>query len=270
MSARLNLGNDIELRPAVAEDATAIVALIREGFEPGLLELTIYGCDGIERYVGALIDGDRRGVDTAYVVAVRGGQVLGVAEMRRFAERQFLNYVAVTPEMRGRGIGNALLGAAIEAARRPGQSTLELDVLAGNEVALAWYRGLGFGDTSMTEWWALALPAADRSSPTPVGGWAQAVASQRAFGFSEVSVEGPEGSYRVGLLGHDWFRLTDPAALEDPALGATLRALDPDRSLLALVPPGTLAEPVAERRATMIRMWAGLDAVARRIAEPGS
>ena len=47
--------------------------------------------------------------------------------MTRLGERQFLNYVAVTPALRARGLGSALLGAAIEVARRPGQRTLELD-----------------------------------------------------------------------------------------------------------------------------------------------
>ena len=260
-------GNEIELRAARPDDAAAIVTLIREGFEPGLLELTIYGCDNVERYVRVLVEGRQRGVDTTFVVAADGETPVGAAEMRRLGERQFLNYVAVTPELRARGLGSALLGAAIEVARRPGQRTIELDVLAGNEVARAWYRGLGFADSSVTEWWTLAPPAPDRSSPAPVAGWAQAVASQRAFGFSEVSVAGKEHAYRIGLLGHDWFRLADAAALAEPALGATLAALDPERSLLALVPPGTLAEPLAQQRATMIRMWAGLDAVARRIAE---
>jgi ribosomal protein S18 acetylase RimI-like enzyme len=263
----VDANRDIELRKAVAEDAGAIVALIRSSFAPGLLETTIYGCEGIEDYVRALIEAEPRAADTRYTVAVADGALAGVVEMRQLRDRLFCNYIAVARGARSRGVGIALLGAGIAAARRPGQLTLELDVFDDNERALAWYRGLGFGESSRVEWRVLAPPGGDRASAAPVSGWAQALACQRAFGFSEVSIQGAEGGYSVGLMGREWFRLTDPGALEDPALGATLHALDPHRSLLALVPPETLSEPVAELRATTVRLWAGLDAVARRIAE---
>jgi ribosomal protein S18 acetylase RimI-like enzyme len=263
----VDANRDIELRKAVAEDAGAVVELIRSSFAPGLLEMTIYGCEGIEEYVHALIEAESRGADTGYTVAVTNGALAGVVEMRQLRDRLFCNYIAVARDARSRGVGTALLGAGIAAGRRPGQLTLELDVFDDNEPALAWYRGLGFSESSRTEWRVLAPPGGDRASAAPVSGWAQALASQRAFGFSELSIQGAAGGYRIGLLGRDWFRLTDPAALEDPALGATLHALDPERSLLALVPPGTLSEPLADRRATTVRLWAGLDAVARRVTE---
>ena len=261
-------GNDIELRAARPDDAAAIVALIREGFEPGLLELTIYGCDDVERYVRVLIEGRQRGVDTTFVVAADGDGLVGAAEMRRLGERQFLNYVAVTTGLRARGLGSALLGAAIEVSRRPGQRTLELDVLADNEVAIGLVsrsrlrRELGdrMVDARAAGGGSLVAGARSPAGPrrSPRSGHSGSPRSRSAVS---------EGDYRIGLLGHDWFRIADAAALAEPALGATLAALDPERSLLALVPPGTLAAPVAQQRATMVRMWAGLDAVARRIAE---
>jgi ribosomal protein S18 acetylase RimI-like enzyme len=263
----VDASHDIELRDAVAEDAAAIVGLIRSSFAPASLEMTIYGCEGIDDYVRALIEAEPRGADTRFTVAVANGAPVGVVEMRQLPDRLFCNYIAVSRDARSRGLGTALLGAGIAAARRPGQLMLELDVFDDNEPAIAWYRGLGFGESSRVEWRVLPPPGGDRASAAPVGGWAQALASQRAFGFSEVSIQGAVGGYTVGLLGREWFRLTDPAALEDPALGATLHTLDPERSLLALVPPGTLSEPVADLRATTVRLWAGLDAVARRVAE---
>ena len=47
-------------------------------------------------------------------------------------------------EWRGRGVGSALLGAAIEWARSEGLHKLSLSVFAHNEAAIALYRKLGF------------------------------------------------------------------------------------------------------------------------------
>jgi ribosomal protein S18 acetylase RimI-like enzyme len=261
---------DIQLRTAAPEDAGAIVALARASFEPAFLELTILACDGVERYVRALIEADGRGVDTTYAVAIDEGRLVGFAEMRHFSDCLFLNYIAVASHARSRGLGTRLLGAAIARSRRPGQQRLDLDVLEDNRPAFAWYRSLGLREGPMTDWWALPLPAAGGEPAVPISGWAQATACHRAFGFSEIGVEASHRSYRVGLLGKSWFRVRDVAALDDPAFGAALRALDPTRSLLALVPRGEMPERTmsrAERRATMIRLSAGLDGITRELRE---
>jgi ribosomal protein S18 acetylase RimI-like enzyme len=262
--------DDIQLRAAVPGDSGAIVALARASFEPGLLQLTIHACDGVERYVRALIEAEGRGIDTTYAVAVDGRGMVGFAEMRRFSDRLFLNYIAVASHARSRGVGSKLLDAAIGRARRAGHERLELDVAEDNRLALPWYRGLGLREGSTTDWWTLPLPEAGGDEVAPVSGWAQATASHRAFGFSEVGVETPRRTYRVGVLGGSWFRVKDRAALDDPSLCATLRALDPSRRLLALVRRGDMqphAAARAERRLTMLRLSGGLDDIARRLQE---
>lgn len=261
---------DIQLRTAAPEDAGAIVALARASFDPALLELTIHACEGVERYVRTLIEADRRGIDTTHEVAIDEGRLAGFAEMRHFGDRLFLNYIAVAAQARSRGLGTRLLGAAIDRSRRPGQQRLELDVLEDNEPALAWYRSLGLRDGPITDWWTLPLPEDGDEPAAPIGGWAQAAACHQAFGFSEVGVATAHGSYRVGLLGQGWFRLSDPAALDDPALGATLRALDPTRSLLMPAGRGAMPEHAvsrAQRRLTLVRLSTGLDGVTRRLRE---
>jgi ribosomal protein S18 acetylase RimI-like enzyme len=52
--------------------------------------------------------------------------------------------LAVDPDFARRGIGRALLAAAIEAARRRGAAKLGLRVFAENEAACALYRSCGF------------------------------------------------------------------------------------------------------------------------------
>lgn len=52
--------------------------------------------------------------------------------------------VLLAPERRGSGLGRAMVSAAIDDAVRSGMRTLDLNVIDGNQAALATYRGLGF------------------------------------------------------------------------------------------------------------------------------
>ena len=78
------------------------------------------------------------------VVAVAGGQVIGMlhVEVSRhgFGEIGML----VDRDWRGRGVGSALMRAAIGLARQRGLHKLSLEVFAHNAGAIALYRKCGF------------------------------------------------------------------------------------------------------------------------------
>jgi ribosomal-protein-alanine N-acetyltransferase len=57
--------------------------------------------------------------------------------------------LAVTPMARGKGLGRALLQAAISRARELGAQTMFLEVGTDNPAALALYAGLGFAKVGM-------------------------------------------------------------------------------------------------------------------------
>ena len=69
------------------------------------------------------------------------GFVLG----RVTADEAEILTLAVAPPARGKGLGRALLQAAIQKARVLGVTTMFLEVGADNPSALALYAGLGFG-----------------------------------------------------------------------------------------------------------------------------
>jgi [ribosomal protein S18]-alanine N-acetyltransferase len=68
----------------------------------------------------------------------------GFVLVRAAADEAEILTLAVRPESRGKGLGRALLQAAINKAHTLGVATLFLEVGADNPHALALYAGLGF------------------------------------------------------------------------------------------------------------------------------
>jgi GNAT superfamily N-acetyltransferase len=96
--------------------------------------------------VGRLIRCD----DTEYLLAAAGDEPGGVCQLRyRYgvwmaAEDCWLEDLFVRDEDRRRGLGEALVAAAIERARARGCGRVELDVSETNRGAWALYERLGF------------------------------------------------------------------------------------------------------------------------------
>ena len=68
----------------------------------------------------------------------------GFVVTRAAADEAEILTLAVAPHARGKGLGRALLQAAIDKARGLGAATMFLEVGADNPHALALYAGLGF------------------------------------------------------------------------------------------------------------------------------
>lgn len=81
---------------------------------------------------------DGRDPECRHFLALSAGRAVGTARLLPDAH---IGRVAVLAEARGRGIGVALMQAAIEAARRHGHRSVEL---AAQTQALAFYQRLGF------------------------------------------------------------------------------------------------------------------------------
>ena len=72
-----------------------------------------------------------------------GGSVMAGYE----GHRGWLNYVAVAPEHRTRGIGRALIDEAERLLREAGCPKINLQVRASNRAAVDFYRAIGFALT---------------------------------------------------------------------------------------------------------------------------
>jgi GNAT superfamily N-acetyltransferase len=252
--------------PAAADHAEPIVAAVHEAFDARLLEMFIYGCAGITKYVAQQIAVQNQGGDTHFSLAMSGDELAACAELRRSADQLFLNYITVRPSFRSQGLANRLLGKAVTFAGAENRREIILDVFVDNTIPFSWYERLGFQAKYTTSWRTFPLIPGDEA-PVVLSDYAQAEACQREYGFSKFGVCAGGRLYNIGRLGTQWYRLTQTEALEAPGLAALLSRLDPRRKVLLLTTddtpiPGTQAQLVARS----CRMAANLESVREQLA----
>jgi RimJ/RimL family protein N-acetyltransferase len=132
------LATPFEVRPARPEDGRPLAELFAAVAEER---------DGIA--TEPPVDVDARALQFAdstggTTVAVSAGAIIGSlhVDASRFGFGEL--GMAIARPWRGRGVGTALLAAAIERAREDGLHKLALEVFAHNVAAIALYRKFGF------------------------------------------------------------------------------------------------------------------------------
>jgi L-amino acid N-acyltransferase YncA len=136
----------LEIRTATIEDAPAVARIYNQGIEDRVATLEVHPRTPEERAEWLAARGPRHPV----IVAVDGdGAVLGWASLNAFNPRPAYDHVAdlsvyVAREQRGRGIGDALLGALEERARAAGFHKLVLAAFPTNAPGMRLYERHGF------------------------------------------------------------------------------------------------------------------------------
>lgn len=145
-SARLRDGGTVLIRRATPEDAEVHVANFGTIAAERVFLMTETLTRPIDEVRRQFREADPRAA--LWLVAEVDGRVVGGADFRRgrWAKNAHTATLGMglPPEMRGRGIGEALLRQGIEWARSVGIRKLKLGVFASNDRAVALYRKLGF------------------------------------------------------------------------------------------------------------------------------
>lgn len=251
------------VRAANDTDANSIVQLVKDAFDPKILNAMTYGCCGIESYVRASCTLPRNVSDTLFYVADDGTQVVGCIELRLIGTTVFLNYICTHQGFRQKGLGKELLRKAIQLARTSSSSNMSLDVFYFNSIAKRWYEKLGFEIESSTAWWSIPLNSGGCAALGKISGLAHANVCQREFGFSQFSLHTSSSTYRIGRLGSDWFRVLEAKLLKDTEALSTLQELDPKRKLLGLFPETQEVQKIesASHLCRSARMTTSLDSL---------
>lgn len=224
------------VRPAVKSDAQEITQLVAQVYPPQVLDVIIYGYDGIVRYLEEQISVAPDLADTRYLLTeLADNRVAGVIELQYSGQGFFLNQICVAQAFRRTGLGSAMLHGALEMVCPDRQRAIFLDVFDDNIVARDWYRKIGFRCITRSAWWRIPLKVASVAYGR-VSGYAQAIACHAAYGFSSFTLSTDSATYTVGRIGRRWFRITNPAFLNDEQAPACLARLDPGRELLGIFP----------------------------------
>lgn len=100
-----------------------------------------------------------------------GGAAVALALLSRRGDTGWIGGMGVVPSHRGRGLGEAVMRAALDAARECGVTRVGLEVLVQNEYAYRVYERLGFRTVRELDVWAFPAPdfADDGPSLEPAG-----------------------------------------------------------------------------------------------------
>lgn len=83
------------------------------------------------------------------------GRMVGKAHLRWTSKTVTFSDIAILPELRGKGLGSALLAHCINFSLAKGKTRLLLDVEATNERALKIYTGFGFTTDNTCNYWSI-------------------------------------------------------------------------------------------------------------------
>ena len=91
------------------------------------------------------------GISHPFVLTENDGRVAGYLCTWSVSNEFYVNNIAVAPELRGRGLGRALLEFAEEQARAWKCHTMILEVRASNDAAVHLYKKIGFSVRGVRE-----------------------------------------------------------------------------------------------------------------------
>ena len=131
----------VHVRAMTPADWAAVARIYRQGLATGLATF--------ETIVPSWEVWDRAHLDVPRLVAEEGERVVGWIAVTRVSRRHAYRGVVehsvyVDEEMRGRGIGRALLDALVEVAPRHGIWTIQTSILEANAPSLALHESVGF------------------------------------------------------------------------------------------------------------------------------
>ncbi len=219
------------IRPAKAQDSDAIAALMREGVSEQTRRITILGSPYLARFIADELAGNK---NDEYVMCTVRERVVGMCSWRHTDTALHLNHIGVAADMRGQGLGAALMLDGLRRIRRASQHEVSTDVFFDTPRTQAWYRSLSMRSEKHVCWIQvpLRLSTSDGERRCTISGLEEAAADHFRYGFSHVTLTTNSGSYQVGRLGPDLFRVGTFAMLLDPAAIQGLARFDAERQLV--------------------------------------
>jgi len=221
-------------RRAEREDLTQIVNLVKGAFSSRYIDMMIWGCSGIRKYLADLLDSNLELCDISNYVAVINDKVAAVAQLKRDPRNRqlYLNYICTDSTCRRNNVASKLLFHSI-AEESDSFDLMALDVFVDNSIASNWYCDLGFSPV-FSKQWAIAEISTSNSRIGYISGLPQSDRCFAEYGFSQFTLTTNSSTYSVGLLGENYFRISDANIFQDPIAISTLAKYASARKLLLI------------------------------------
>ncbi len=139
----------LRFQPAAELELGRLAGLFTAAYEGYLVPFSID-----ERTLRFMVDAYDLDLDASRV-ALLDGVPVGLANVSVRGDRAWIGGVGVTPFGRRRGIGEQLMRRVIDQARERGASVVQLEVIEGNDPALALYEKIGFEHVRHVDVWIL-------------------------------------------------------------------------------------------------------------------
>ena len=139
----------LTFQPAAGLELGRLAGLFTAAYEGYLVPFSID-----ERTLQFMVDAYDLDLDASRI-ALLDGVPVGLANVALRGDRAWIGGIGVTPFGRRRGIGEQLLRAVVDEARARGARVVQLEVIEGNEPAVALYEKLGFEDVRHVDVWIL-------------------------------------------------------------------------------------------------------------------
>jgi len=149
---------DLELQLATSLSDEELSTLFTASYDGYLMPFAVDAA--AVRFLTETYDLDR----AASVVAVRGGERVGLANLGLRGTEAWVGGVGVLPAERRRGTGRRLMHALHENARSRGVERVWLEVIVGNRGAIALYEQLGYAHVRELKVWSLPGAASDANA----------------------------------------------------------------------------------------------------------
>ena len=192
------------VRAAQAEDVEKIYALKVEAFGKTSLPFTIYQSPKTVKYLRKLVNEQDDASSNHFFVAEQRGQIAGYYHAVSRYDRFILNYIAVSLEARGQGLGSALLAHFEDLGARFGHSKLALDVFSDNVRVKEWYLAQGYQAISSCFHVLVdlnLLPYSRSNLSWNEDAWQRALKNEEEWGFSKLQGYSGSCELSIGLIG---------------------------------------------------------------------
>lgn len=208
------------------EQAPAIYDLLVKGFGGNYLPYTIYQTPRSVGYLAQLIAEAHRQSEQQLFVLKWDGRICGYYHAVLRERQLLLNYIAIASDVKGRGLGGALLRHFEEIGTDTRCHSLTLDVFGTNPFAREWYFRHGYHLAAESYHVRLTVDSlmnsGDGAFPLSLDStaWTRAREAEDRYGFSKVECECGPGHLTLGLIaGTAWKLLNfDGVTLEAAAL----------------------------------------------------